>query len=195
MNESTNPTPPMVTRPQAGILGLGAMGTVMAAQLALQDEWDLHFFNRSPRPRIQLKLPNGRWFEKAIHCLIEPAPVALDWLIICLKEHHYAQARHWFEALIGPHTRVVIVRNGLELTAPLLPFTTSDHLLPCLVDCPTEQIAYGSYHQLSQPVILTLPDTPLANRFRDVLPATSSSPSSIKTSSPKAGSNSPKVPP
>ncbi len=76
--------------------------------------------------------------ERKLQSITEPRAIALDWLFICLKTYHYPGAENWFEKIVSPATNVVILRNGLDLREPLLPYATANKILPCLVDAPTQ---------------------------------------------------------
>ena len=88
----------------------------------------------------------------------------LDWLIICLKEYHYSAAEKWFSDLISPVTKVAVVRNGIHLKEPLLPYCPADQILETMIDCPTQKIANGRFKQYKTPVI-TAPQIRLAQEF------------------------------
>ena len=83
-----------------GILGIGAIGSVISSILFENKELDLHFFNRSPRQNLKIK-KGDNFRELAIKCETELTDsIPLDWLIICLKEHQFISADGWFEQLI-----------------------------------------------------------------------------------------------
>lgn len=149
---------------QVGILGLGAIGHVIGAQLFQKSGIRLYFFNRSPRKKLQIQLPHGQELDHEISCMYYPQPVQLDWLVICLKAYHYSGASAWFKHLIGPETKVVVIRNGLQLTAPLSAYTSLSKLMPCLIDCPTQLADDGGYQQF-QVARLMIPPHALAAEF------------------------------
>jgi 2-dehydropantoate 2-reductase len=155
---------------RVGILGLGAIGHVIAAQLFQKSGIQIYFFNRSPRNKLRIQLFDGQQLDHEIECLLDPQPVQLDWLFICLKAYHYPGAEEWFANLIGPETRVIVIRNGLQLTAPLLAFTSLDKIMPCLVDCPTQLAEDGGYQQF-QVARLMIPSHPIAEEFRTLFPS------------------------
>lgn len=153
-----------MSKTKVGILGLGAIGSVIAGLLINQEHLELIGFNRSDCSKIGLQQPNG---EKHffINCYITPPNnIKLDWLIICLKEYHYATAKHWFSALISLHTKVVVIRNGIHLKTPLLPFCQKEQILETMIDCPTQKLANGQFKQFKNPII-TCPKNELAIDF------------------------------
>lgn len=151
---------------KVGILGVGAIGSVMAAILQHQD-LSLRLYNRSSfdvikirKPALEISIPIQ------IHTSVD-VPPALDWLIICLKEQHFTAAQSWFRQLISAHTKVAVIRNGLRLKDPILDFTTTDKILECMIDCPTQPIEKRYYQQFSIPK-LSLPSSPLAAEFESL---------------------------
>ena len=154
---------------QVGILGLGAIGHLVAAQLLEKSGLHLHFFNRSNRTRFRFKSHLGRLVDKPVECHTRPAAFQLDWLLACLKTYHYTAAEPWFQQLIQPTTRVVVLRNGLDLGAPLLPYSSAAMILPTLVDGPTQfNDTTKQYEQLA-PARLILPPHPLSESFQTLL--------------------------
>lgn len=152
-----------------GILGIGAIGSVFAAHLHKHFDKDLHLYSRSAKTDIKLETPEKNiHFSTTIHTSPGTKPHTLNWLIVCLKEYHYADASHWFEALISPDTRVLIVRNGIRLKEHLLPYTSADHLVETMIDCPTQPAEQGGFIQLVNPV-LTIPDQDDINDLKEVL--------------------------
>ena len=156
---------------RVGILGLGAIGHVIAAQLFQKSGTRLYFFNRSPRERLRIRLFDGQQLDHEIKCILHPQTIQLDWLVICLKTYHYPGASAWFKHLIGPETKVVVIRNGLQLTAPLSAYTSLSKLMPCLIDCPTQLADDGGYQQF-QVARLMIPPHALATEFQALFPST-----------------------
>ncbi len=151
-----------------GILGIGAIGSVIASLLHKTASNKFFYYNRSSKNSIKIKSENNT-FTIPIH--VETSIVGspdLDWLIICLKEHQYIDATIWFQKLINSKTKVVVIRNGVKLKEPLLKFTSEQNILECIIDCPVQPIENGFYQQLKKPII-TLPNNILATSFQKLL--------------------------
>lgn len=149
---------------KVGVLGIGAIGTVISSLLIHNDKLELNLYNRSPRHFLKIKQTNK---DIAIPVIISTsinAAIDLDWLIICLKEHQYADAKTWLQHLINTNTRVVIIRNGLRLSAPLLAYSNKDQIIECMIDCPTQSIGDGVYKQYS-PAKISLSSSRYTNSF------------------------------
>lgn len=154
---------------KVGILGIGAIGSVMVCHLAKQPNVELFLFNRTPKNRIQLKTPHHSFDLKITTHSNQVEKIELDWLIICLKEYHYKNAKHWFPKLISPSTKIAIIRNGILLDVPLLPFAKASQILACMIDCPTQPQSNGQFLQLRK-AIITTPKTNLSSEFKILFP-------------------------
>ncbi|MEM5564210.1 2-dehydropantoate 2-reductase N-terminal domain-containing protein [Psychroserpens sp. AS72] len=154
----------MNTKTQIGILGVGAIGTVIACYLNKKTGNELFYFSRTKKEQLKLITHNASLCT-AIETHTSNSKIhQLDWLIICIKAHQYEGAKHWFTPLIQPKTKVVVIRNGLQLKEPILPFTSEQNILECIIDCPTELVKNKYYKTLKTP-LLTVPKSTLANTF------------------------------
>lgn len=136
-----------------GILGCGAIGSVISSQLFDNQKAQLFHYNRSEIKKINLET-NSKLFSYSIDCqTVINENQKLDWLIICLKEHHFEQASNWFKNLISAQTKVAVIRNGINLKEPLLPFCESENILECMIDCPVQKDKNGVYQQFRNPKI------------------------------------------
>ncbi|MFK7934059.1 MAG: ketopantoate reductase C-terminal domain-containing protein [Saprospiraceae bacterium] len=153
---------------QIGILGVGSIGSVIARYLAERKAVELSGFNRSNRVKTIVYFQNQRFdISIPIHTTPQVA-VRLDWIFICLKEHQFVDAKPFLAKLIQANTKVVVIRNGLRLSKPLVPFQ-SDNILAAQIDCPVERLADGNFKQLRTP-ILYVPEVKLANELEQLLP-------------------------
>jgi len=151
-----------------GILGIGAIGSVITSLLHKTTSNKLFYYNRTVKKSIKIKSEiNSLNIPIYVETTITGSP-DLDWLIICLKEHQYTDANNWFQKLINPKTKVVVIRNGIQLKKSLLKFTSEQNILECMIDCPVQPIENGFYQQLKKPVIM-FPANALATSFQKLL--------------------------
>lgn len=155
-----------------GIIGLGAIGSLIAKSILLSSDHNLFYFSRKPKTEIKIEHKGHSFIQPIVCSNVETFNTKLDWLIICLKAHHFEGAHHIFNTLIKKDTKIAIIRNGIHLSEDLLPYTTIDHTLPCMIDCPVQPKPNGSYWQLKNPS-LTLPNTKLAKKFESMFSNTS----------------------
>ncbi len=98
------------------ILGAGAMGSFYASKFAEADDFEVFFVARDPRytrllekgvevNKHQLKIP-----------VIDPdkATEPCDLIIVAVKNHHLQEAALDLKNLVGEHTTVISVMNGLD---------------------------------------------------------------------------------
>ncbi|MEM8937969.1 MAG: ketopantoate reductase C-terminal domain-containing protein [Bacteroidota bacterium] len=148
-----------------GILGIGAIGSIISCLLKENTLLELHFYNRTIKDKIIVLLDDIE--NETIVDDINNHKHELDWLIICLKEHQYNSATASFLKLVRPHTKLVSIRNGLYHKIPLLKYTAEENILECIIDCPMQQKQNGVYKSLGKP-ILTVPKSKLAEDFENL---------------------------
>jgi len=147
------------------IFGLGAIGTILTKYLISNQDNQLYFFNRSQKSKIQIL------FDKQL----ETIPVVLnkasdqqfDWVIVCLKTYHLAEAKIAIQKLIGSQTKIAVFRNGLYLENDFLEITDRQNILATIIDCPVQKTGEGIFLQLRKPQI-TLPDLSLSKVFQQL---------------------------
>lgn len=150
---------------KVGILGIGAIGSIIITGLFKNENLELHHFNRSIKEMTMVQFYDTFYsFPLDIKQDIY-VPLKLDWLIICLKEHQFEDAKNLFQKLISRKTKIAIIRNGIELKEPLLPFATENHILECMINCPTQPDENQVYQQMGNPII-TLAQKDLASEFQ-----------------------------
>ena len=151
-----------------GVLGVGAIGSVVAFELLKNHKNHLYFYNRSKK--TALKILKGS-IAHEIPIIVDTSlqdDVALDWLFICLKEHQYKEAHHWFSSLINTNTTIVVIRNGIDLKDSIIPFTPSKtNIISCMIDCPVQPIAEGFYNVLQSPTLIVSIDE-YSEKFKDL---------------------------
>ncbi len=150
-----------------GVLGIGAIGSVLAFDLQKNNANELYYYSRTKKEGLKIIFENIE-FEIPVHIETSTTNLPkLDWLLICLKEYQYAAAKEWFVKLIHPKTKIAVIRNGLRLKEPLLEFTNEQNILECIIDCPTQPSGEGFYEQLRKP-ILTVQNNSLASNFKNL---------------------------
>lgn len=142
--------------------------------------WQLHnsaasitlsHFGRTPKENIRIIL------KRKTHVLpisLKKPPFEktnLDWLIVCIKEHHYNEALASLAKLVGSTTKIAIIRNGLRLKDPFLSFVNEANILECQIDCPCQPVSDDCYQSFKDPVITT-PQSLLASEFSTLFSST-----------------------
>ena len=157
----------MSAKNQIGILGVGAIGTIVAYHLHKNTNNKLSYFSRTKKSHLKL-ISNNTYFDIPIKIQTSLLnPIALDWLIICLKANQYEQAQHWFSKLIDSNTKIAVIRNGLRLKDPLLKYASEHKILECIIDCSTALNTNYYYETVSRPIV-TIPKHELTAEFQSL---------------------------
>ncbi|MEJ1974344.1 MAG: 2-dehydropantoate 2-reductase N-terminal domain-containing protein [Lacunisphaera sp.] len=67
----------------------------------------------------------------------------MDWVLVATKAYDAAGAAAWFPGLVGPHTRVAILQNGVEHRERFAPWLAAEKITPVMVDIPAERPSPG----------------------------------------------------
>ena len=145
-------------RQKIAIVGVGAIGGTIAADLADLGRHDLVLCSRTPFERLRVRRPAGL-SEVAIPATTEPSPLTpVDWVLLATKAHQSDAVRPWLSALCGAETIVAVLQNGIdhvERISPLVPNHTK--VLPVVIQLPAEKKAPGEIEQGADGMLL-VPD-------------------------------------
>ncbi len=78
-------------------------------------------------------------------------------MLIATKTYDTASAEAWLDALVGPQTRLAVLRNGVEHLEPFLGRLPATRIVPAVVDIPAERDGPGRIRQRRDGSIL-VPD-------------------------------------
>lgn len=156
------------------VVGVGAIGGAIAADLADLDRHDIVLCARSPFDRLRVSHPHGI-SERSVEPAATPEAAAArfddapdgapDWVLLVTKAHQSEGARPWLAALCGANTRVAVLQNGVdhvERVRPLVPGGTE--VLPVVIQVPAERSAPGQIEQ-SHTGLLFVPDDAAGQAF------------------------------
>lgn len=147
------------------IFGLGAIGSVLAKYLLTNKNNQLSYFNRSPKTNIRIFFKDQLLTSSINELNQNNGPY--DWIIVCLKTYHLAEAKKSIKNLIGPKTKIAVFRNGLQLESDFADVLPISNILETIIDCPTQMDSNGSYLQLKIPKLI-LPKSSLAKEFQEL---------------------------
>ena len=140
---------------KVGILGIGAIGSVIVSGLFRNKNLELQYFNRSKKEEVKIQ-NHDTFYHLAVPSQQDIyIPIKLDWLIICLKENHFADAESLIQKLISRKTKVAVIRNGIDLKKPLLPYAAENRILECMINSPTQLDPSGVYQMMGNPIIMS----------------------------------------
>ena len=125
------------------MIGPGAVGGAVAAWLAQNPEHDLTVCVRTPFARLEVETPVGP-ITAAPRVATSPEGLSpVDWVLVATKAYDSDATMAWLAVLVGPDTRVAILRNGVEHTVPFQGKVAAADLVPAVVDIPAERSAPG----------------------------------------------------
>ena len=129
------------------LIGPGAIGGTLATWLAQRSDLDLTVCVRTPFERLVLETPDGE-MTAAPRLATSPEGLApVDWVLVATKAYDDVAAAPWLKALVGPHTKVAVIRNGVEHREAFAGRVADDKLVPVIVDFPAERSAPGVFRQ------------------------------------------------
>lgn len=121
------------------IIGVGAIGGVIAALLQQAGRHEVVLCVRRPLAGLTVDTPDGL-VEVQATVATDPADVgAVDWVLVATKAYDVAGAAKWLERLRAEGAPVAVLQNGVEHRERFAPYVPMDAILPVIVDCPAER--------------------------------------------------------
>jgi len=125
------------------VIGPGSVGGTVAAWLAQNPALSVTVCARTPFEGLEVETPGGL-IKASPTVLTDPGQVRpVDWVLIATKTYDTASAEGWLDALVGPRTRLAVLRNGVEHLEPFRDRLPAERLVPAVVDIPAERRAPG----------------------------------------------------
>ncbi|USQ95664.1 2-dehydropantoate 2-reductase [Caulobacter sp. RL271] len=134
------------------LIGPGAIGGTLATWLAQRGDLDLTVCVRTPFERLVLETPDGEVtatprLVTSPEILEERGLAPVDWVLVATKAYDDATAAPWLKTLVGPDTRVAVIRNGVEHREAFAGRVADENLVPVIVDFPAERPGPGVFRQ------------------------------------------------
>src|SRR3989338_1900566 len=144
---------------RVAVVGVGAIGGVVAARLLEKVRCDVTLCVRTPFEKLVVETPK-QVIESRVRCATDPSAVTrADWVLLATKAHQTGGAAGWLKALAGPGTVIAVLHNGVEHVERVTPFANGAHVLPVVVQCPADKVGLGRVKHRSF-VRLVAPDGP-----------------------------------
>ena len=132
---------------RVAVVGVGAIGGVLAALIEVAGRHRITLCTRRPIGNLTVKTPEGVVQVNAAN-LTDPSQAApVDWVFVATKAYDAQGASAWLRVLCGANTPVAVVQNGVEHRERFKDFVTQDLTLPVIIDCPVERLTDGTVHQ------------------------------------------------
>lgn len=149
---------------RVAIVGVGAIGGVLAGLLVKAGGHELTLCTRRPLPSLTVQTPAGE-IRVTARNLTDPAQAgAVDWVLVASKGYDAAGTALWFPALCSRGAPVAILQNGVEHRERFASYIPAERLIPVVIDCPAERPQDG-LALMRGPATMKLENTPLAAGF------------------------------
>ncbi|MET8138556.1 2-dehydropantoate 2-reductase [Streptomyces sp. NPDC005251] len=140
---------------RVAVVGMGAVGSVVAAGLTSTGRMEVTACVRSPLGGLRITRPDGAVENILIPEILDPAQVsAVEWVVLATKAHQTAGAAPWLERLCGADTRVAVLQNGVEHLERVAPLTGAARVLPVVVEIAAESPQRGHIRLFERPRVV-----------------------------------------
>ena len=121
------------------IVGVGAIGGVVAGLLQSAGRHELVLCVRRPLAELVVETPDGAVRIEAT-IVTDPADApAVDGVMVATKAYDVVGAAKWLERLCVQGAPVAVLQNGVEHRERFAPFVPMEKIVPVIVDCPAER--------------------------------------------------------
>lgn len=132
---------------EIAVIGPGAVGGIVAAWLAQNPDLAVTLCARTPLADLQIETPDGV-ITASPRIITDPANAApVDWVLVATKAYDVPSTEPWLQRLVGPHTRVAVLQNGVEHRERFAHLLSADQIVPAVVDIPANRSAPGRVKQ------------------------------------------------
>ena len=146
------------------IVGVGAIGGVLAALLETTQVHEIGLCTRRPLAALTVQTPHGP-VSVRFHNDTDPGQTRpVDWILCATKTYDAASAAKWFPALSGPETKLAVIQNGVEHRENFAGLFPADRILPVVIDVPAERRSDGDILQRAD-TLLRVENSALGSDF------------------------------
>ena len=121
------------------LIGPGAIGGLVSTWLCQERRNHVTVCARTPVRQMQMQTPYGRITAKPEVLLTPLESAPMDWVLVATKAYDSNAAAEWFPYLLGEHSRVAVLQNGVDHVERFSAMLPAERILPVIVDCPTER--------------------------------------------------------
>ncbi|MBT6277272.1 MAG: 2-dehydropantoate 2-reductase, partial [Chromatiales bacterium] len=145
------------------IIGAGAVGCTVASALG-DGGYEPLLVVRKPFGQVTRSLNDEqRIYEFAQ--LTEPGDVGpVDWVLLCTKAYQTEAVAHWLECLVGEHTTLAVLQNGVDQVERLSTLVNAGQVVPVVVQMACERTAPGQV-SMTRTGRVYVPDTSRGRAF------------------------------
>lgn len=132
---------------KVAVVGVGAIGGVVAGLLKRSGQHEITLCTRRPLSELMVETPEGAVTVNARNVTEAAQAPAVDWVLVATKTYDAEGTAAWFPGLCGEGARVAIIQNGVEHRERFAPYLSAEQMVPVIIDCPAERRADGSVLQ------------------------------------------------
>ncbi len=129
------------------IVGVGAIGAVIAALLQSTEQHELLLCTRRPLSHLSVETPEGTIHINYANLTAPSQAKPVDWVIVATKTYDAPGTGAWLESLCKQGAPVAIVQNGVEHLERFASYAPVEKIVPVIIDCPAERRAPENVHQ------------------------------------------------
>jgi 2-dehydropantoate 2-reductase len=156
---------------RVAVVGVGAIGSVIAAMLEHSGRHEVILCVRRPLSGLTVETPEGNVVVRA-RAVSDPREAsAVDWVMVATKAYDVPAAAKWLGPLCAKGAPVAVLQNGVEHRERFTPYLPPQSILPVIVDCPVER---SSPNQVRQRGVMHLkaPQGAMGHAFVDLFAGT-----------------------
>lgn len=128
---------------RVAIVGVGAIGGVIAALLHRSGSHQITLCTRRPLGQLTVRTPDGD-IEVAAANLTGPGSAGpVDWVFVATKTYDTEGAASWVQPLASGGAAIAVVQNGVEQRERFASIVPQERTLPVIIDCPVERRGDG----------------------------------------------------
>jgi 2-dehydropantoate 2-reductase len=124
---------------RVAIVGVGAIGGVLASLLHLSGRHQITLCTRRPLGQLTVRTPNGDVQVAATNLTDDVLASPVDWVLVATKTYDTEGAEHWVQPLASTGASIAIIQNGVEHGERIAHLIPQHRTLPVIIDCPVER--------------------------------------------------------
>jgi 2-dehydropantoate 2-reductase len=128
---------------RVAVVGVGAIGGVLASLLHLAGRHQITLCTRRPLGQLIVRTPGGEVQVAATNLTDDVLASPVDWVLIATKTYDTEGAARWIEPLASAGGRIAVIQNGVEHRERFAHLIPPDRTLPVIIDCPVERHSDG----------------------------------------------------
>jgi 2-dehydropantoate 2-reductase len=147
---------------KVAIVGVGAIGGVVAALLQQTGRHQLILCTRRPMSALTVETPHGTITIDAVYTTDPNEVSGVDWAVVATKAYDAEGTAKWLKPLAAKGVPAAIFQNGIEHRERLAPYLPVESILPVMVDCPAERPSPDHVRQRGK-MFIKVQDSPAGN--------------------------------